>query len=95
MADLKFAVRVGLSEMRAVDAQYRYSMKPGKAGSWDITAEQVAELHRAATAEAVMKFLPAVRSGKMTLKEVEPQIADAVWRKVSKSVGWIYRREKW
>jgi len=94
LADGQFAVRANLGEIRAVDGQYRYSLKPSAEG-WRLSAEQLAELHRAASTTAMMEFLPRIRSGKMKLAEAEEQLADKVWRNIAKSAGWRYRREKW
>lgn len=94
LADGQFAVRANLGEIRAVDGQYRYSLKPS-AGGWKLSAEQLADLHRATSTTAMMEFLPRIRSGKMSLNEAEELLADKVWRDIAKSAGWHYRREKW
>ena len=94
-ADIDFATKTQMAEIRAITPTHRYSMKPGPGGwdaaLWTSTIKPSFDKHVAAvTAE----FQQAIARKTMTPAEAAARHWHEVWTRVSKEVGLRYSRHK-
>ncbi len=93
--DIATAATQRVAEIRVVDAQYTYSMKPAK-GGWNKTLWQ--KIIEPAMVDAGSKVYKRMRKaehdGKMTQAQFDADHYHEVWEDVAKQTGIIYRRQK-
>jgi len=90
-SDIKLAIHSDLAEVRAVGNRFMYSAQ--KIKQWpDIknTAEVAQQVHN----EVYQELLDEILAGKLTPEEADFMHWHIVWSRVSKKVGFIYKRSK-
>jgi len=90
-ADVNFAVRTDLAEMRAVGKEYVHSIKRPAAGWPDINV--LYAHYRLANEEVETEFWNRINAGEMTMDEAEKEHWHEVWTRVARRLNLLYKRE--
>lgn len=89
--DVRLALSVGLTEIRAVGALCVYVLRPPAGVMWEDVASLVEVLRR----QVEQELVPAVNTGTLTPPEANLLYWHQVWAGMAEIRGWDYRREEW
>lgn len=91
-ADISFAVRNDLSEMRAVTPIYTFIMKLPEAGWGDY--DKVMAVINKENEKLRKEFGKRIDEGALTINQANATHFHILWKRVSEKLGWIYSKAK-
>lgn len=91
-ADISFAVRNDLSEMRAVTPIYTFIMKRPEAGWGDY--DKVMAVINKENEKLRKEFGKRIDEGTLTINQANATHFHILWKRVSEKLGWIYSKAK-